>query len=42
MVLPADMFVRGRTAAEIYQNPSAYMTGLGPVWGRYLQGHNNW
>jgi len=31
--LPADMFVRGRTAAEIYQNPSAYMTGLGPVWG---------
>jgi hypothetical protein len=31
--LPADMFMRGRTAAQIYQSPTAYVTGLGPVWG---------
>ena len=31
--LPADMFVRGKEAAEIYNNPAAYITGLGPVWG---------
>ena len=31
--LPADMFTRGRTAAEIYQSPTAYMTGFGPLWG---------
>jgi len=31
--LPADMYMRGRTAAEIYQSPTAYMTGLGPFWG---------
>ena len=31
--LPADMFMRGRTAAQIYQSPTAYVTVLGPVWG---------
>jgi len=31
--LPADMFMRGRTAAQIYQSPTAYVTGLGPLWG---------